>query len=51
VFTKESPGKIGQWIGFKIVESYMKQNPQTTLEELFSIESAQEIMRKSKYNP
>lgn len=51
VFTKESPGKIGQWIGFRIVEAYMKQYPNTTLEELFSIESAQEIMRKAKYNP
>lgn len=51
VFTKESPGKIGQWVGFKIVESYMKQNPTVTLEELFAIKSAQEIMRRSKYNP
>jgi len=51
VFTKESPGKIGQWIGFRIVESFMKKNPTVTLEELFAIESAQEIMRKSKYNP
>lgn len=51
VFTKESPAKIGQWIGYRIVESYMKHNPETTLFELFAIESAQEIMSKSKYNP
>lgn len=51
VFTKDSPGKIGQWIGFKIVESFMKNNPNVSLEDLFSIQSSQEIMRRAKYNP
>lgn len=51
VFTKDSPARIGQWMGYKIVESYMKNNPQTTLEELFSIRSSKEIMSKAKYNP
>lgn len=51
IFTRDSPGKIGQWIGFKIVESFMKQNPDVDLQELFAIESAQEIMKKAKYNP
>ena len=51
VFTKDSPARVGQWIGFKIVESYMQNNPQTTLEELFSIRSSKEIMSKARYNP
>lgn len=51
VFTKESPARVGQWIGFKIVESYMKNNPKATLEDLFSIRSSKEIMSKARYNP
>lgn len=51
VFTKESPARVGQWIGFKIVESFMKNNPEITLRDLFSIQSSKEIMSKAKYNP
>ncbi len=51
VFTKDSPARIGQWIGYKIVESYMKNNPQVSLKDLFSIRSSKEIMSKAKYNP
>lgn len=51
VFSKESPARIGQWIGFKIIESYMRNNPSTTLKDLFAIKSSKEIMRKAKYNP
>ena len=51
VFTKESPARVGQWIGFKIVESFMKNNPEITLQDLFSIRSSKEIMSKAKYNP
>ncbi len=51
VFTKESPSRVGQWVGFKIVESYMQNNPEKTLEDLFMITSSQEIMSNAKYNP
>lgn len=51
IFTKESPARVGQWMGFKIVESFMKNNPSVTLEDLFVITSSKEIMSKAKYNP
>lgn len=51
VFTKESPARIGQWMGFKIIESFMKNNPDVTLPELFKITSSKEIISKAKYNP
>jgi hypothetical protein len=51
VFSKESPARVGQWIGFKIVESFMKNNPEVTLNDLFAISSSKEIMSKAKYNP
>lgn len=50
-FTRESPARIGQWVGFRIVESFMKNNPDVTMHDLFAITSAQEIMQRARYNP
>ena len=46
---KESPGRIGVWIGWKIVRSYMNNN-NVTLQQLLQTNS-EEIFRKSKYKP
>ena len=46
---KESPGKIGAWIGWQIVRSYM-QNNNVPLHELFD-KSEVEIFENSKYKP
>lgn len=45
----DSPGRIGAWIGWQIVRSYMKNNA-VTLSELVTINS-KEIFEKSKYKP
>jgi hypothetical protein len=49
----ESPGNIGSWLGLKIIEAYMRENPQTTLPELLKMntQDAQQILYKSKYKP
>mgnify|MGYP003624496007 CR=1 FL=1 len=46
---KESPGKIGVWIGWQIVRSYMNNN-NVTLQQLLQ-KNAEEIFKKSKYKP
>ena len=46
----ESPGKIGVWIGWQIVKSYCKQNPEIPLMELLNL-SSQELFKLSKYKP
>lgn len=46
----ESPGRIGQWIGWQIVRSYMENNPKTTVADLFKMD-ARELFEKSKYKP
>lgn len=46
---KESPGKIGVFIGWKIVEAYMKNN-NVTLHQLLQT-NAETIFKKSKYKP
>ena len=45
----ESPGRVGAWIGWQIVRSYMKNN-EVPLEELLKM-NAKEIFEKSKYKP
>ena len=45
----DSPGRVGAWIGWQMVRSYMKNN-KVTLSELLKIE-AKEIFEKSKYKP
>lgn len=45
----DSPGSIGTWIGFKIVESYMQHN-KTTLQQMLAL-NAETIFKKSKYKP
>jgi len=53
-FTKgmpqESPGRLGYWVGYKIIESYMKNN-NISLYELMQNTNSQEILLKSKYKP
>ena len=45
----DSPGRVGAWIGWQIVRSYMKNN-NVTLPELLKT-NAKEIFEKSKYKP
>lgn len=45
----ESPGKIGMWIGWQIVRSYMKNND-VSLQQLLQAD-AKEIFDNSKYKP
>ncbi len=45
----ESPGRVGAWIGWQIVRSYVKNND-VSIEELLKM-NAKEIFEKSKYKP
>ncbi len=50
-FTSESPGKAANWIGFRIVESYMLKNPGKSLSDLMEISNLSQILEFSKYSP
>lgn len=50
-FDQESPGRIGQWIGWGIVASYMDANPNISPIELIKELDAQKILRESRYKP
>ena len=46
----QTPGRVGQWLGWQIVRSYMENNDKTTLEELLAL-NARTIFENSKYKP
>ena len=45
----ESPGRVGRWIGWQIVRSYMKNN-HVSLQDMLKME-AKQLFEKSKYKP
>jgi gliding motility-associated lipoprotein GldB len=47
----DCPGRIGRWIGWQIVRSYLKNNSNINLPKLMSEPKAQFIFEKSKYRP
>jgi hypothetical protein len=50
-FPKESPGNIGQWIGWRIIQTYMKNNPNVSLAQLLNDSDYRKIFSASKYKP
>lgn len=47
-FPRESPGHIGEWIGYRMVESYLNSHPGTTFAELFAMHDPQAILKTYK---
>jgi len=45
------PGRIGRWVGWKIVQKYMDEHPDASLPELMKMQDAQTIFNESKYKP
>ena len=49
--SQDSPGRLGIWMGWRIVESYMEHNEEVTLQDLMSEPDAQKILEESYYRP
>lgn len=50
-FPEGSPGRVGQWVGYQLIKSFMENNPDVGLKELMEIKDANKILRKSNYKP
>lgn len=50
-FPKEAPARLGPFIGWQIVRSYMKNHPGMNLRQLFEVKDAQKILAESGYKP
>lgn len=48
---EKCPGRIGQWVGWQIVNAYMKNNPETSLQELMRMRDADQLFKQSGYKP
>lgn len=49
-FGQNSPGEAVNWLGYRIVTSYQKAHPETTLDALFAL-PAETLLQQSKYRP
>jgi len=49
--SQDSPGRLGTWIGWQIVESYMKRNDKVGLQDLMNENNYQKILEDSGYRP
>ncbi len=49
--SQDSPGRFGTWIGWQIVESYVKNNPKITLTDLMKMNDYQKMLEDSGYRP
>ncbi|MCB2222051.1 MAG: hypothetical protein KQI35_16830 [Bacteroidetes bacterium] len=50
-FGKESPPRLGWFIGYRIVDRYMQKNSAISLEQLIREQEAQKILKASAYKP
>ena len=48
--SRDCPGRIGVWIGWQIVESYMENN-NVSIQELLKSTDNDTLFRLSKYKP
>lgn len=50
IFNKQSPSRIGSYLGYQIVLNYMMEND-VEIDELLSIRNSQDILQASGYHP
>lgn len=50
-FSPESPPRMGEYLGWRIVKAYMEENPDVTLQELIDEVDSQRILSQSRYKP
>ena len=46
----ESPGKIGQWVGWQILRSFRKKNPSSKISDILNM-SPEELFKNANYKP
>jgi hypothetical protein len=50
-FADDSPGRLADYLGWKIIESYLRKNPETSLASLMEMRNARAILDASGYKP
>ena len=47
----EAPGRTGDYLGLKIIETYMLRYPQTSLQNLIDLRNPQALLDRARYKP
>ena len=50
-FGNKSPGNLGSWLGWQICRSWIRQNPNLPVKQLFEEKNPQKILKESQYKP
>lgn len=50
-FSKASPPRLGEWIGYQIVRSFMNENDEVSLTDMLAQKDAQRLLQLSGYKP
>jgi hypothetical protein len=48
---EQCPGRIGQWVGWQMVNRYQETHPDTPLSGIMGMESAEQLFKTSGYKP
>jgi len=49
--SQESPGRLGEYLGYKIAENYMLKHPESSLSALLQTEDFDKLFRDAEYKP
>lgn len=49
--SQDSPGRLGTWVGWRIIDSFMEHNPEVTMQELLEMTDSQKLLEMSDYRP
>lgn len=47
-FPRQSPGHIGEWIGYRMVKAYMDEHPDVTFAQLFALNDEKAVLNEYK---
>ncbi|MBX2971738.1 MAG: hypothetical protein KF797_01430 [Flavobacteriales bacterium] len=45
---RESPGHLGEWIGYRMVKAYLKDHPEVTIPQLLALDDARVVLKSYK---
>jgi hypothetical protein len=48
---EKCPGRIGQWVGWRIINKYAETHSDVTLPQLMAIDDPQRLFKESRYKP
>ena len=48
---EKCPGRIGQWVGWRMIEAYHENHPDQTLPQIMKMMDAQKLFKESGYKP